>query len=117
MMNQPVTQSNMYIYPKAVRFTWFLTLSVYAVTVFLVPIREPVEKTIMWDLLVGLFAAVAAFGFSAHFTLRFVFPRKGHESPAERPKLQLVMGFVWIGLLGMIFFSATSFVFAIWAAI
>ena len=116
-MNQPVTQNNMRIYPKAVRFTWFLTLGVYAATVFLIPIREPVGKTIMWDLVIGLFAAAAALGYAAHFTLRFVFPREGHDSPADRPKLQLVMGFVWIALLGMIFFSATSFVFAIWAAI
>lgn len=116
-MNQPVTQNNMHIYPKAVRFTWLLTLGVFAVTVYLIPIREPVGKTIMWDMLMGLFATAAALGCAAHFTLRYVFPRKGHESPSARPKLQALMGFVWIALLGVIFFSATSFVFAIWAAI
>ena len=73
-MNQPVTQNNMYIYPKAVRFTWFLTLGVYAVTVFLIPIREPVDKTIMWDLVLGVFAVAAALGCAAHFALRYVFP-------------------------------------------
>ena len=108
---------NIQVYPKAVRFTWFLTLGVYAVTVFLIPIREPVDKTIMWDLVLGLFAAVAALGCAAHFTLRYVFPRKGHDSPADHPKLQVLMGFVWIALLGVIFFSSTSLVFAIWAAV
>jgi hypothetical protein len=104
-------------YPKAVRFTWFLTLGVYALTIFLIPIREPVGKTIMWDLVMGLFAAAAALGYASHLTLRFVFPREGHPDPADHPKLQVLMGFVWITLLGVIFFSATSFVFAIWAAI
>ena len=108
---------SLHIYPKAVRFTWFLTLGVYAATVFLIPIRDPVGKTIMWDLVLGLFAAAVALGFAAHFTLRFVFPREGHDSPTDRPKLQVVMGFVWIALLGVIFFSATSFVLTIWAAI
>ena len=116
-MHQPVTQNNLHIYPKAVRFTWFLTLGVYALTVFLIPIREPADKTIMWDLLLGLLSGAVALGTAAHFTLRYVFPREGHSSPADRPKLQLLMGFVWIGLLGLIFFSASSFVFAIWAAV
>ena len=116
-MNRPLTQNQMQSYPKAVRFTWFLTLGVYALTIFLIPIREPADKTIMWDLVIGLFAAVAALGFAAHFTLRFVFPREDHQYPATHPKLQLVMGFVWIGLLGFIFFSATSFVFTVWAAV
>ncbi len=104
-------------YPKAVRFTWFLTLGVYVIMVNLIPIREPVDKTIMWDWLLGLLVVTCVLGGAAHFTLRFVFPREGQADPAAHPQRQWVMGLVWIALLGLIVFSAGSFVFTVWAAI
>lgn len=119
MSSQPSTKSTGTAYQYGVTATWLITLGAYAAIIYLIPIQEPVDKTLMWDGILGLFGASCMLGSAGHFCLRFVFRRKGegHVDPAAHPKRQLLAGLIWVGLLGLILFLALSFVFAVWAAV
>lgn len=119
MTSQPSTKSSGTGYQYGVTATWLITLGAYAAIIFFVPIREPVNKALMWDGILGLFVAACMLGSAAHFTLRFVFRRngEGHANPAAHPKRQLLVGLIWLGLLGLILFLALSFILAVWAAV
>lgn len=53
-------------YPYGVTATWVIVLGAYAAVIYLNPIREPVDKMLMWDGLLGLFTAASILGSVAH---------------------------------------------------
>ena len=116
---QPSNKSTGTAYQYGVTATWLTALGSYAAIIFLVPIREPVDKTLMWDGILGLLGVACILGSAAHFCLRFVFRRKGEDQPdpAAHPKRRLLAGLLWLGILVLILFLALSFLLAVLASI
>ena len=119
MPQKPSTKNSGTGYQYGLIATWLIALGAYAAIIFLVPIREPVDKTLMWDGILGLLGVACILGSVAHFCLRFVFRRKGegHTDPAAHPKRRLLAGLLWLGILGLILFLALSFLLAVLASI